>query len=566
MPVSEAGKTPPNYNVESGQAKFTKDNENVDVHATTKLIGLTKEQLEQYRNDPFWKPVRYALIALFWLVWLAMFTGAILIVVLSPKCAAKVEPKHYENAVNYQMFTPTFRDSDGDGVGDLKGIQEKLNDLRKIGVTAIWPTPIVQANKDEYSPTEVMDVMEVDPRYGTKQDLEALISATHSAGLHFIMDLPLTVGVNNPWAKSIPGATITENKNSKAGLLNLDKAEVQEKLVNAATQYLQLGVDGIHLADYGLSKKVPQGSVKSVQPLVRKIRAVVASDPKISQKDVLIFTDPAWSSSSRADMNSTENYRVLDLAEGTGNLIERLHRNIETGVKLIKDNSSVLPIWKFSDIDSPRIDQQLDANQKDHKTEIASLLTLLQLFLPGPVNVYYGQEIAMPSNSPSQIAPQQGTMRWEQSAKNVGFTSYEGNKNFFTTVENATDAVFDTQYKDAYSPLKAFKRLAELRSRDVVFQRGDISFEKNGLSLYSRYMPNTTENVYILAVNWATDNDTAPKKLQISREMVQNHSLTNVEVKVPSAGNKAYHQNQDFNLEKDDLLVEPYQAVVVRLA
>jgi hypothetical protein len=58
MPTSEGGKTPQNYNVESGQAKFTKESENVDVQPTTRLIGLTKEQLEQYRNDPFWKPVR----------------------------------------------------------------------------------------------------------------------------------------------------------------------------------------------------------------------------------------------------------------------------------------------------------------------------------------------------------------------------------------------------------------------------------------------------------------------------------------------------------------------------
>jgi neutral and basic amino acid transporter 1 len=55
-----------------------------------------------------------------------MFVGAILIVVLSPKCAAKEEPKYYANLVSYQLFTPTFRDSDGDGVGDLKGIQEKV--------------------------------------------------------------------------------------------------------------------------------------------------------------------------------------------------------------------------------------------------------------------------------------------------------------------------------------------------------------------------------------------------------------------------------------------------------
>jgi hypothetical protein len=104
---------------------------------------------------------------------------------------------------------------------------------------------------------------------------------------------------------------------------------------------------------------------------------------------------------------------VLDLTEGSGNLIERLDRNIEAGMKLIRDNSSVLPMWRVSDVDSPRIDQLVESDSmlvslsskmyfvfiktnymfslRAHKTEVASLLTLIQLFLPGPVNIYYGQ-------------------------------------------------------------------------------------------------------------------------------------------------------------------------------
>jgi len=65
----------PAHNVEVGQVKFTKDNESIDVNAEQKLIGLTKEQLERYRNDPLWKPIRYTLFVLFWLVWIGMFVG-----------------------------------------------------------------------------------------------------------------------------------------------------------------------------------------------------------------------------------------------------------------------------------------------------------------------------------------------------------------------------------------------------------------------------------------------------------------------------------------------------------
>uniref|UniRef100_A0A915E7B5 Glycosyl hydrolases family 38 C-terminal beta sandwich domain-containing protein n=1 Tax=Ditylenchus dipsaci TaxID=166011 RepID=A0A915E7B5_9BILA len=80
------------------------------------------------------------------------------------------------------------------------------------------------------------------------------------------------------------------------------------------------------------------------------------------------------------------------------------------------------------------------------------------------------------------------------------------------------------------------------------------------------YLPGSpTDSIYILAVNWPEEGDTSPKKLEISNKMAQNRPLTKVEIKVPSAGNDDYHQNQDFNLEKEDILVKPWQAVVVRV-
>ncbi|VDO97432.1 unnamed protein product [Heligmosomoides polygyrus] len=90
----------------SGQAVLEKTAEKVIFELEPKTIGLTKEQLEKYRNDPFWKPVRTVLFALFWISWLAMFAGAILIVVLSPKCAEKQKPEWWQTKVSYQIRVP----------------------------------------------------------------------------------------------------------------------------------------------------------------------------------------------------------------------------------------------------------------------------------------------------------------------------------------------------------------------------------------------------------------------------------------------------------------------------
>jgi glycosidase len=108
-----------------------------------------------------------------------MFVGAILIVVMSPKCAAKKDKHWFENTVVYQVYTPTFRDSDKDGVGDFNGIKEKLNDLRRAGVSAVWPTPLMSTNKNDFKLSEVIDPNVVDARFGTEAELKALIKRTH---------------------------------------------------------------------------------------------------------------------------------------------------------------------------------------------------------------------------------------------------------------------------------------------------------------------------------------------------------------------------------------------------
>uniref|UniRef100_A0A183CK17 SLC3A2_N domain-containing protein n=1 Tax=Globodera pallida TaxID=36090 RepID=A0A183CK17_GLOPA len=138
------------------------DTDAVDiVQPTAKLIGLTKEQLEQYRNDPFWKAIRYSLFVAFWLVWLAMFVGAILIVVLSPKCH---QVNWTEKMVAYKVFTLAYSDSKN-GIGDFATVGKKLEDLKNIGVSAIWPTPVLKYYKNALGP-EAIEKLEVSDQLG----------------------------------------------------------------------------------------------------------------------------------------------------------------------------------------------------------------------------------------------------------------------------------------------------------------------------------------------------------------------------------------------------------------
>ena len=103
-------------------------------------------------------------------------------------------------STTYQLLIYSFADSDGDGVGDFKGIQNKLDYLDGLGVTGIWLSPAHPTSS--YHAYDVDDYYAVNPLYGTEQDFKNLIDAAHAKGIKIYMDYVLNhSGKNNAWFK-----------------------------------------------------------------------------------------------------------------------------------------------------------------------------------------------------------------------------------------------------------------------------------------------------------------------------------------------------------------------------
>ncbi|MCY7286841.1 MAG: glucohydrolase, partial [Cryobacterium sp.] len=94
----------------------------------------------------------------------------------------------WTSAVVYQVYPRSFADSDGDGIGDLGGIRSKLDYLAELGVDAVWLSPVYPSPQHDNG-YDISDYEDVDPVFGTLEDLDELIGALHARGMRLVMDL-----------------------------------------------------------------------------------------------------------------------------------------------------------------------------------------------------------------------------------------------------------------------------------------------------------------------------------------------------------------------------------------
>ncbi|KAJ9596102.1 hypothetical protein L9F63_012686, partial [Diploptera punctata] len=186
------------------EVKFTStDTQNGDAKIEIEkiaFVGMGKEELMKFANDPFWVRLRWFLFILFWLLWVAMLAGAVAIIVMAPKCAAPAPLKWWEQGPLYKIFLPAFKDGSDpqDGIGDLKGLESKLKYIESLGVKGISLSGILKTSSEKEESVE--DFKLVNSTYGTLDQFKNLLTTLKEKGIQLLLSfVPNHTGNNHDW-------------------------------------------------------------------------------------------------------------------------------------------------------------------------------------------------------------------------------------------------------------------------------------------------------------------------------------------------------------------------------
>lgn len=466
----------------------------------------------------------------------------LLILILSVSCSKggnkQADPTNDNYRVFYEIFVGSFSDSNGDGIGDLKGIINRLdylndgniNSTDSLGVQGIWLTPIFLS--PSYHKYDVVDYYRIDPSFGSQEDLEELVEKCHERNIIVILDLALNhTSTQNEWFRQFEAAHQNNNTSSpyydyyvysyKSGgnangtycdlqnteetyecnfsydmpELNFDNPKVREEVLNVARFYLDKGIDGFRFdaAKYVYLNNT-DASVNFWKWYTDELRKI--------KKDIYLVGE-VWSGEGEISRYQTQmNCFNFAMSQADGQIaktakseeISRFTSYVENYQKSLKEiHEGTMPVSFISNHDMDRSAGYL--NVASGQAYIAANLYLLS---PGSPFIYYGEEIGMKGSrgGANTDANRRLAMLWgdDDTVSDPEGTTYE--------LKNQINGTVKDQLNDKDSLLKHYAKLITIRVKYPEIARGTytrLNLGENNLGGFS--IDYNGETTYIIHNN-----------------------------------------------------------------
>ena len=453
----------------------------------------------------------------------------------------KAETRWWNNRVFYEIFVRSFYDSNGDGIGDINGIIEKLDYLNDgdpnttddLGIGGIWLMPIQPS--PSYHGYDVTDYRGVNPDYGTMDDFKRLVFEAHKRGIAIIIDYVMNhtssdhywfqqSATNNPeyrdyyvWSPTNPnfngpwGQGVWHSKNSNyfygvfwSGMpdLNYDNPAVKDSIFNAASFWIkETGVDGFRLD--AVKYIFEEGRVLEDLPKTHEFFADFSAHIKTDNPDVFTVGE-AWTSTDKVlDYVIPDRIDYCFEFDVAGSILTSVNSGNNSSISQAITNAyNSYPNQQFglflTNHDMNRLQNVLGSSVP--KNKVASSL---YLSFPGIPYIYYGEEIGMTGAKPDEYI--RTPMHWNNSSYS-GFTT--GTPWIRVNSEyNGKNVAL--QENDENSLLNHYKKMIQLRNTHKEIQTGELYLfptEDSRVFMYSRTMRlGQLDSTKVFVVNLSAD-------------------------------------------------------------
>ncbi len=366
--------------------------------------------------------------------------------------------KWWKEAVGYQIYPRSFKDSNNDGIGDLRGVIEKLDYLKDLGINLIWICPMYKSPNDDNG-YDISDYQDIMPDFGNMNDFDELLKETHKRNMKLIIDLVINhtsdehkwfvesrsskdnpkrdwyiwrEGKNgeepNNWESIFKGSAWEYDEKTKEFFLHLftkrqpdlnwENEEVRKELYKMINWWLDKGVDGFRVDAISHIKKV-EGLPNMPNP--KKLKYVSSFDNHMNVNGIHKFLDELkretfdkhqvvtvgeangvtaeeaslWASETEGKFNMLFQFEHLELWD--------YENDIGFNAKAYK---KVLAKWQYAlekdgwnalfveNHDIPRVVSRW-GNDKEYREQSAKAFALVYFMQKGTPFIYQGQEIGM---------------------------------------------------------------------------------------------------------------------------------------------------------------------------
>ncbi|MFV0560716.1 MAG: glycoside hydrolase family 13 protein [Enterococcus sp.] len=382
----------------------------------------------------------------------------------------------WQEAVVYQVYPRSFQDSNGDGIGDLKGIISRLDYLQKLGITALWISPVYQSPNDDNG-YDISDYRAIMTEFGTMQDMDCLIDEANKRNIRLILDLVVNhtsdehawfieakKSLDNPYRDyyiwrdpkngnypndlestfSGPAWTFDEQTqqyylhlfSKKQPDLNWENKQVRNEVYDMMNFWIDKGIGGFRMDVIDLIGKLPDQKITGNGPKLHDYLQEM-NHATFGDKDLLTVGETwgatpeiakLYSHPNRDELSMVFQFEHIGLDEVPGQS-KWVSRPLQ-----IKELKEVFSKWQqelgqegwnslfWNNHDLPRIVSRW-GNDDVYREKSAKLLAILLHMLKGTPYIYQGEEIGMTNHTVTSIDEvediESRNMYFEQRAKGV---------------------------------------------------------------------------------------------------------------------------------------------------